>query len=146
MDEMDKKLIEATIRDFPRIPNPFAHIGQSLGLSEAEVLERFQRLSEQGIVERIGPVISPNTVGVSTLIALSVPDDQIEAIAHKVNQFPEVNHNYEREHKYNLWFVVTANSRARIDEILATVTGWVDAPVLDLPMEQSYFIDLGFVS
>ena len=30
-----------------------------------------------------------------------------------MNRFPEVNHNYEREHRHNLWFVVTAGSAGR---------------------------------
>ncbi len=144
MDALDRALIHATIRDFPRYTRPFARLAQQLSMNEDDVILRFRQLHESGIVQRIGPVIAPNTIGASTLAAISVPKDQVEAIAQRINQFPEVNHNYEREHEYNLWFVITAASRARIDEILALIQSWVTAPVLDLPMEKSYFIDLGF--
>jgi len=53
-------------------------------------------------------VLRPNTVGVSTLAAIAVPNAELETVAALVSAYPEVNHNYEREHSLNLWFVVTA--------------------------------------
>ena len=41
-----------------------------------------------------------------------------EAIADWLNGFPEINHNYEREHAYSLWFVITGPSREWIEQRL----------------------------
>ncbi|RMG38434.1 MAG: Lrp/AsnC family transcriptional regulator, partial [Gammaproteobacteria bacterium] len=57
---------------------------------------------------------------------------------------PEVNHNYEREHHFNLWFVVTAEDRRHLEGVLAEIEAETGLPVLDLPMLEDYFIDLGF--
>jgi hypothetical protein len=55
-----------------------------------------------------------------------------------------VNHNYEREHRLNLWFVVTAQDRARVDAALARIARMTGLPVLELPLVTEYRIDLGF--
>ncbi|MES9963488.1 MAG: Lrp/AsnC family transcriptional regulator, partial [Candidatus Sedimenticola sp. 20ELBAFRAG] len=57
---------------------------------------------------------------------------------------PEVNHNYERLHEYNLWFVVTASSEEHLYSVLDSISRECELPVLDLPMVEDYFIDLGF--
>lgn len=61
---------------------------------------------------------SRKRIGASTLAAMAVPPEQLDAVAAAVNRFPEVNHNYEREHRYNLWFVVTAGSEGRLQATL----------------------------
>jgi DNA-binding Lrp family transcriptional regulator len=86
--------------------------GYRLGIDEETVLAASpQRLRETGVVSRVGAVFAPRRVGASTLAALAVPPDRLEEIAARVSARPEVNHNYEREHRYNLWFVVTALRR-----------------------------------
>ena len=61
-----------------------------------------------------------------------------------VSEFPEINHNYEREHEFNLWFVVVADDETRLQRVLAEIETRSGCPLLDLPLEQEYFIDLGF--
>jgi hypothetical protein len=63
------------------------------------------------VVAASAPVFAPRRVGASTLAALAAPPDRLEEIAAGVSGRPEVNHNYERDHRYNLWFVVTAATR-----------------------------------
>ncbi len=144
LSETDRRLLDAYQRAFPLTPRPFAVIAEELGLTEAQVIERFRRLQARGYVSRIGPVFSPGRVGVSTLAALAVPADRLEAVAALVSSYPEVNHNYQRDHAFNLWFVVTAPEAARLDAVLREIEARVGLPVLDLPMERDYHIDLGF--
>ena len=73
-----------------------------------------------------------------------MPDDDLEEIAGLVSAYPEVNHNYEREHEFNLWFVVTAPSRERVDAVLCEIEMRTGLPVLELPLEEAYRLDLGF--
>ena len=49
-----------------------------------------------------------------------------------VNGYAEVNHNYEREHALNLWFVVTAADDARLQAVLAEIAETTGLEVLDL--------------
>jgi hypothetical protein len=55
-----------------------------------------------------------------------------------------VNHNYEREHRFNLWFVATAATDAELAGILARIEELTDIKVMPLPMLEDYHIDLGF--
>lgn len=131
-------------RDFPLCPAPFARIAEELETPEETVLEHYCALRQSGFVSRIGAVFAPNKVGVSTLAALSVSPHRLHAVAQQVSFFPEVNHNYEREHTFNLWFVVTSSSPERLQEVIARIEATCELPVLQLPLEEAFHIDLGF--
>jgi DNA-binding Lrp family transcriptional regulator len=144
LNKIDRRLLDEFQHDFPLEPQPFAAIAAQLGIDEDQVLARLRYLKRFGALSRVGPVLRPNRIGASTLAALAVPAEDLEAVAEQVNRYPEVNHNYEREHRYNLWFVVTAPDRERIAEILAEIAAATGLVPLDLPMLEDYFIDLGF--
>jgi DNA-binding Lrp family transcriptional regulator len=144
LDEIDQRLLNDFQQGFPLTPRPYAEIGARLRVGEQEVLERLRRLSEVGAVGRVGPVLRPYRVGASTLAAMAVPPKRLEEVAQMVNGYPEVNHNYEREHRLNLWFVLTAVDDARLAEVMAEIEERCGIAVLDLPMLEEYHIDLGF--
>ena len=144
MEALTEKLLNNYQRDFPLRPNPFSRIAQSLNTSTENVLERLIALQASGAVSRVGPVFRPNTVGVSTLAAMAVPADKLEEIAAIISEFPQVNHNYEREHRYNLWFVVTASNADTLDDTLRQIQIETGYKALSLPLVKDYHIDLGF--
>ena len=144
MDPLEHALLNDWQRDFPLVPNPFAVIAERLGSDEQSILEAYRALGEDGKVSRIGAVLRNGAVGDSTLAAIAVPPERLDEVASLVSGFAEVNHNYEREHCLNLWFVVTAESRARVASVLAEIEQRSGLAVLDLPMLEAYFLDLGF--
>ena len=144
LNDTDKRLLDEYQRGLPLEPRPFARVAEQLGLSEQQVLESLERLQHAGVVSRVGPVFRPNRVGVSTLAALAVPRERLAEVAAIVNGYREVNHNYEREHDYNLWFVITARDRAHLERVLQRVEADTGLEPLDLPMLEDYYIDLGF--
>ena len=89
-------------------------------------------------------MFAPHGAGWSTLAAMAVPAHRLEEVAALVSARPEVNHNYEREHRINLWFVVAAPTEARVGEVLRGIEAATGLPVLDLPLVESYRLDLGF--
>lgn len=144
MYALEQKLLNDFQRDFPLVKRPFARIAKQLGVTEAEVLETLRLLKAEGTISRVGPVFPPNRLGASTLAAMEVPAARLEGVAELVSAYAEVNHNYEREHRLNLWFVVTAESPERLAEVLAEIAERTGYAVLDLPMVTEYHIDLGF--
>lgn len=144
MDDVTRALLEAGQRDFPLEARPFRALGRHLGLEEAAVIEAVAALVAAGVVSRVGPVFEPGAAGASTLAAMAVPPERLEAVAALVSARPEVNHNYERAHRLNLWFVVTAESRARVEALLASLSAETGVPALDLPMREPFHLDLGF--
>ena len=144
LSQLDRQLLDNYQHSFPLDPQPFAAIAEQLGISESKVIDRLGYLKRFGALSRIGPVLKPNRIGASTLAALAVPTEKLEQVAAIVSALPEVNHNYEREHDYNLWFVVTAPDREGVDRVLTDIEDKTGLEVLDLPMLEDYFIDLGF--
>jgi DNA-binding Lrp family transcriptional regulator len=142
--ECDMRLIEGWQRGFPLVPRPYAAIGRELSMSETDVIERLRKLRMGGVLVRVGATVRPNTAGASTLAAMSVTADRIDEIAAIVSAEPNVTHNYEREHAFNLWFVISAADRASVDRILARIRDRTRQQVLALPLLRSYFVDLGF--
>lgn len=144
MDDTDRRLLNEFQQEFPLVPRPYAALGLRVGEDEAAVLHRLARLREDGAVSRVGAVFRPHAVGASTLAAMAVPPAELERVAALVNAYPQVNHNYQREHRLNLWFVVAASSRAEVEGVLSDIAERAGTEVLDLPLEQDFHIDLGF--
>jgi len=141
---LEQHLLNDFQRDLPLSATPFADMAKRLNVSEAEVMQAIHSLQERGVISRVGPVFRPNRIGVSTLAAMAIPQDKLECVARIISAFPEVNHNYEREHEFNLWFVVTASSEEHLDIVLYEIEQHAEFPLMSLPMLDDYFIDLGF--
>lgn len=144
LDPIDRHLLNDFQQGFPLSARPYAEVGERLGIDETEVLARLSRLSAAGAVSRVGPVLRPKRIGVSTLAAMAVPPGRLETVAKLVSAYPEVNHNYEREHRFNLWFVLTAPDQTRLNAVLGEIALYTGIEVMDLPMLEEYHIDLGF--
>jgi DNA-binding Lrp family transcriptional regulator len=144
LDAADFLLINPWQRGFPLTPRPFEELARNAGVSEEEALSRLARLRQQGVIDRIGPVFRPNTVGASLLAAMAVPRERLAAVAAFVSEQPGINHNYEREHRYNLWFVVTGATQAEVQRTLASIESASGLEALRLPLLEEFHIDLGF--
>ena len=140
----ERQLLNDFQQNFPLTPRPYAELGRQLGISEEQVIKRLEELQKQGAISRIGPVYRPNRVGASTLAAMSVPAHELDAVAAIINKYPEVNHNYEREHEFNLWFVLTAPDATHLQQVIDSISFETGYQVMNLPMLEDYFIDLGF--
>jgi DNA-binding Lrp family transcriptional regulator len=140
----DIALIDRWQRDFPLIERPFVEVGREFGRDEMGTIVAFRRLSDAGVISRIGAVVRPNAVGASTLAAMRVPPERLETVARIVSAEPLVNHNYQREHALNLWFVVAGPSREAVSATVERIERHTGLPVLDLPLVKAYHIDLGF--
>lgn len=144
MSDLQLSLLNDFQRGFPLTSTPFDAIAQRLGLDVEALLGTLRRLTREGVVSRVGAVFRPNRVGVSTLAAMAVPEERLDAVARLVSARPEVNHNYEREHRFNLWFVAAAANPAQLEQALHTIERQSGLAVMRLPMVQDYHIDLGF--
>ncbi|QIL79830.1 Lrp/AsnC family transcriptional regulator [Diaphorobacter sp. HDW4A] len=131
-------------RDFPLVDEPFATIGETLGLRGRQVLDRYQRLQNLGAFSRIGGVFAPGAGGASLLAAMAVPPQMLERVAAIVSAQPGVNHNYEREHEINLWFVVTGRDAWEVEQQLQHIEAACGLRTLRLPMLRAFRIDTAF--
>jgi DNA-binding Lrp family transcriptional regulator len=131
-------------RDFPLVDEPFALVARRCGSSTDAVLAGYQQLARDGALSRIGGVWAAGAGGAALLCAMRVPPERLTAVARQVSAHPEVNHNYEREHAFNLWFVVTGRSTAAVESSVAAMENETGLQAMRLPMRRVYRIDLGF--
>ncbi|CUK17535.1 hypothetical protein RUE5091_04133 [Ruegeria denitrificans] len=143
-DPIDRRLLDEFQRDFPVTDHPFQVLGHILGLDETEVIDRLTRMRATGRITRVGATIAPGAVSASTLAAVAAPEEQLEEIAALIDAEPGVNHNYQREDTWNLWFVATGPDRAHVSDTLARIGQRTRLRVLDLRLVRPFNIDLGF--
>lgn len=142
MDELGRRIVNGLQEGFPLCPRPFAAAARALGLEEKQLVDAIEKLLSEGTLTRFGPMYDAERLGGAfTLCAMSVPQADFERVAQLVNAHPEVAHNYERAHRYNMWFVLAAQ-RARLAEVITLIEAETGYTVLDLPREKEYFVEL----
>jgi len=144
LSSLHKQLLNNFQQDLPLSTTPYQDVADSLGVTENEVLAALKELQDQQFIARIGSVIAPNLIGVSSLIAMSVPENNLQKTAEIINQYPEVNHNYERDNRFNLWFVLIAKDSESLQEVMTDMELQTGYKMLYLPLLADYFINLGF--
>ena len=147
LDAVDRALLERLQADFPLMtPRPFAALGRSLHLEEAEVLARVSRLKEASVIRQISAIFDTRRLGYqSTLVAFRVADAALEDVAAQVSAHPGVSHSYARPHHYNLWFTLAVPPGQEVAaEVgrLARQTGvddWLNLPSLRVFKIKTHF-------
>lgn len=141
---LEECLLNNYQKNFPLLSRPFDEIARELNSNTGEILQTLAKLQQEGAISRIGPVLRPNSFNTSMLAAMQAPGDQLFEIAEIVNSYEEVNHNYEREHQFNLWFVVHGRDEIHVHHVLDDIEKRTGLQVIRLPILDAYHIDLGF--
>ena len=144
LTSLQRDILNSYQHGFPVVSKPYEVIAEQVGATSKEVLAALGDLQEKNVLSRIGAVYKTGHVGSSSLAAMAVPEDQLESVAAKVNSFAEVNHNYKREHRLNLWFVVTAPDTDRLDLVFEELETLAGFEIVRLPMVEAFHLDLGF--
>ncbi len=143
MDELDRRIVNALQGGFPLAPRPYAAAARELWTDEETVILRLKNLLAEGVLTRFGPLYNADRLGGAfTLCAMSVPQPDFERVCAIVNAYPEVAHNYEREHRLNMWFVVATTDVGRIAQVLERIEAATGCKVLNLPKLEEYFVKL----
>jgi len=141
---LEKHLLNDFQHGFPLVSRPFKEIARKFDTTEEVIIGMLTQLQKRGFISRVGAVFRANSIGASTLAAMAVPTDRLEEVATMINSYSEVNHNYQREHHFNLWFVLTASDEQVLNAILDDIEQRSGIAVMYLPMLEDYHIDLGF--
>lgn len=145
MDSVDRDIINSLQGGFPICEHPYARAAETLGLDELTLIARLQKLQEQGYLSRFGPMYHAERLGGGlTLAAMAVAETEFDRIADLVNAFPEVAHNYKREHELNMWFVLATETPERIDEVIQEIESQTGHEVYNMPKQEEFFVGLRF--
>ena len=142
-DAIDRQVLNRLQDGFPLCDRPFLVVAKELNLAEDELIARVRRLRETGVVSRFGPLFNVERAGGAvTLAAMQVPDTDVEVVAENLNTMPEVAHNYLRDHQFNLWFVLAAETPHLLEGCLREIEMRTGYPVYSMPKLSEYFLDL----
>ena len=145
MDALDRAIINNLQGGFPVSDEPYREVANQLGTSEAELLRRLAALLEQGALSRFGPMYHAERLGGAlTLAAIKVPAADFGRVTAIVNGFPEVAHNYARDHELSMWFVLATDTPARISAVIAEIEQATGYHVYNMPKIEEFFVGLRF--
>lgn len=143
LDEIDRRIINALQSGFPLSDQPYREVAELLGLTESELLARLSRMLDARILTRFGPMFQIERMGGRfVLAAMQVPEADFERVAAIVDAFPEVAHNYRREHVFNMWFVLATERPEGIAEVIGRIEGATGIPIAAFPKEREYFVEM----
>ena len=128
---------------FPLTGHPFSRVAASLGTREVTLIQTLQSLLGRGLLSRFGPLFDAERLGGElTLAALAVPEPEFARVTAEVNTLARVAHNYRRDHRLNMWFVVASGEAGGVAQTLATITRRTGLPVYDFPRQQTFYLGL----
>ncbi|VVB68456.1 putative HTH-type transcriptional regulator [uncultured archaeon] len=139
MDSLDLEILKAVQDGIKMTERPYLVLGDELGISEEEVIERLKGLQEEGIVRRFAATIGHRALGIvaNAMIVWRVSGGQEEAVGEIFAATEEVTHCYERatspDWPYNLYTMVHSRSKEeclRIADQLSKASGIEDYRVL----------------
>ncbi len=145
MDDIDRTIINHLQGGFPICERPFREAAAALGLEEDELIRRIDRLLQEGYLSRFGPMYHAEKLGGGlSLCAMAVPEERFDQVAERVNAFPEVAHNYARDHELNMWFVLATETPERIDQVLEEIETATGHKVYNMPKKEEFYVGLRF--
>lgn len=143
MDDIDKRIINALQDGFPICDAPYRRVAEQLGLTENDLIARLQALLANGTLTRFGPLYNAEQMGGAlTLAAVKAPTERFDAIADIVNSFPEVAHNYARNHELNMWFVIATETPEQAQQTIDAIELQTGLIVYNMPKKKEYFVNL----
>lgn len=142
LDPVDRKIVNGLQGGFPVSDHPFADAARTLGLDEGELINRVESLARRGLLSRFGPMYNAERLGGDVcLAAMEVPAEDFDRVAALVNAHPEVAHNYAREHRLNMWFVLSVEKRERISQVIHEIEVETGLHVYPMPKLEEFFVD-----
>ena len=145
LDAVDRSIVNRLQRGFPIEPEPYAAVATELGMSEAELIRRLQNLLDRKVLSRFGPMYHAERLGGGlTLAAMAVAAADFERVAEQVNAFPQVAHNYARDHRLNMWFVLATETPEEIDTTIHTIEITTGYRVYNMPKQEEFYVGLYF--
>jgi DNA-binding Lrp family transcriptional regulator len=143
MDKLNLKIIQRLQYGFPVCEYPYAQVAQELSLTEIELIERLDQMLFDKVLTRFGPMYHAEALGGAlSLVAMSVPKEDFKRVSKIVNGFDEVAHNYERNHRLNMWFVVATEVPEQLDAVLTQIEQQSGYAVYNMPKLEEFFVGL----
>ncbi len=143
LNRLQRQLINQFQGGFPLARQPFSCVAASLGVGEASLFKTLKGLLDTGYLSRFGPLYNAEKIGGEvTLAALSASERNYDRVADMVNRYPQVAHNYRRDHQLNMWFVISAEHKGDIENVIQAIELETGLKVYNFPREKAFYLGL----
>lgn len=128
IDDIDRAIIQATQAGLPLTSAPYDAVGEQVGVSGEEVMQRMERMLDAGIIRRIGAVPNHYALGFrgNGMTVWDVDDRRAHELGRMIGQLEFVSHAYLRprhapEWTYNLFAMVHGSDREEVKTKAAAI-------------------------
>jgi DNA-binding Lrp family transcriptional regulator len=145
LSAFEKRLCNALQKEVPITKRPFARIAATLDTDEETILKYTRELVRRRVIRRMGPAVNWRAAGkATTLVAAHIGQKDLQKVVDAVNLLEGVSHNYLREHHYNLWFTLRADSQKQTAAILKKLSKQFGTAFNSLPAKRVFKLDVRF--
>jgi DNA-binding Lrp family transcriptional regulator len=136
---IERRILNCIQDEIPLNSRPFKTISQKIGIEEEVFLENLRKLREKGIIRGFSARVSHKKLGFeSSLVALKIPENEIDLIVRDIIAYPEVTHCFLRKGEYNLW-IVFISKNGKLNNFLAHLGEKIGPEnILNLPTRQQF--------
>ncbi len=128
LNAQDRRLIAEIQGGVPLTSRPYAAVGERIGLSEQEVIERIAFLQDSGVIKRLGVVVRHHELGytANAMVVWDVPDERLDEIGAKLGAQECVTLCYQRPRRlpdwpYNLFSMIHGKERERVSAYIESL-------------------------
>ena len=125
---MTKEILLRIQKNFPLVAKPFKEIAKELNTNEDNIIKIIQEQKDEKIIRQTSAIFDTKSLGYkSSLVAFEIDKDKINSAVKILNSHPGISHNYERNHKFNIWFTMACSPTSKLGldktiEILVELT------------------------
>ena len=125
IENKDYLLLAQIAEGLPICSHPYAIMGEKIGLSEAQVIERLTYLQDRGMIKRLGIIVKHATLGyrANAMIVWRITEADIDFVAQEMLKFSFVTLCYQRpmlpEWPYNLYCMIHGKNKVTVEKQLA---------------------------
>ncbi len=113
IDEVDRKIIEILRRN---ARTPYTIIAKELGVSEAAIRKRIDKLIKKGVIKRFTVDVELEDEVKSVVFVKVAPPYPVPEISRKIRNVPGVDIVYEVTGDYDIMAIIKGNSIAQVNK------------------------------
>lgn len=136
----ERLLAQAIECGIPLVHRPFAAIGETIGLSEHEVISILRGMIARGDIRRFGIIVRHHELGytANAMTVMDIPDEKATGIGHRIASSGMVSLCYRRprilpDWPYNIFFMIHGKDRQNVLQQIDALRQKLD--LLDYPFE-----------
>ncbi|MCZ7535998.1 MAG: AsnC family transcriptional regulator [Acidimicrobiia bacterium] len=128
LSDREMAVISVTQQDLPLVEEPFAAVGEPVGLTGADVLDVLRTFEDRKLMRRFAAVMNHRSAGfkANAMGVWVIPEDSIEELGQRMAAYAAVSHCYRRptypDWPYSVFTMVHGRTAQDCEETIAAIS------------------------